>query len=54
MLHQLKAEAAQFGLKMHMGKTKVLTNTVDGYNEGNIAITGDIVKVISPFDSEKY
>ena len=32
---------------MHMGKTKVLTNSIEGHKQGNITIDGEVVTVIT-------
>ena len=53
MISDLKNEAAKFGLKLHMGKTVVLTNRAVG-RPATISCAGQDIKVASPDDTEKY
>ena len=54
MIQHLRAEAATYGLKMHMGKNKVLTNSLPSFLRGNICIGQETVEVVAPSDAEKY
>jgi hypothetical protein len=54
MIRQLKDEAAKYGLKMHTGKTKVLTNTAVRKRQ-SIAIGCDKIQILEPSSAmEKY
>ena len=53
MIHDLSKEASEFGLKMHMGKTVVLTNRAQGC-PASVKCGGVPVKVAGAEDSERY
>ena len=54
MLQHLKYEASRYGLNMYVGKTKILTNNMEGYKKGVVKLGTEKVEVISPFEAEKY
>ena len=54
MLTHLKHEAATYGLRLHMGKTKVLTNCTLSERGKSLEVDGDIVRVLDPSDVESY
>ena len=53
MMCKLQDEALKFGLQMHCGKTKVLTNTATSDGD-KIAVNGRDIDVLSQKASEKY
>ena len=52
MIADLEAEARKYGLKMHMGKTVVLTNACARPN--SIRCAGHDVRALQQGESEKY
>ena len=53
MLADLSVEAAKYGLKIHMGKTAILTNTA-AKRPDSIECRGESVRVVQPEGAEKY
>ena len=53
MINDLCLEAAKYGLKLHMGKTVVLTNRGAG-RPASINCGAQVVKVVGADDTEKY
>ncbi len=54
MLKDLKAEAEKYGLKMHMGKTKILRNEAATCKDSSVQIGGEDVKILGIEESERY
>ena len=54
MINHLQEEAAKYGLKMHAGKTKVLTNQRATASTDQIRVGMDQVEVLGPDAVEKY
>jgi len=54
MLRQLAQEASKYGLKLHMGKTKVLTTCHLPSYKRKIEVNGEVVEVLQPDEAEKY
>ena len=54
MMSMLQIEASKFGLKMHSGKTKILTNAYDAERSIKVNINGNDVDILPPDESEKY
>ena len=54
MILDLSKEASKFGLKMHMGKTVVLTNRSEEDCPASVKCGGVAVKVAGADDSERY
>ena len=53
MIGGLSAEAVKHGLKLHMGKTVVMTNEMTG-RPSHLNCGGCEVKVVNPSDAERY
>ena len=53
MIADLSVEAARYGLKFHMGKTKVLTNAVIT-SSSRVKCGEHYVDIVEPEESEKY
>ena len=53
MINDLSQEAAKYGLKLHMGKTVVLTNRCAG-RPASVKCGAQTVKVVGEDDTEKY
>ena len=53
MITDLAAEASKYGLKLHMGKTKVLTNCT-ARRPSHIDCCGHPVKILEPGEAERY
>ena len=54
MMEHLRAEAAKYGLKLNMDKTKVLTSTHATKKRDSVHIAGQPVEIIGPESSERY
>ena len=52
MLRDLQQEASKYGLVVHLGKTKVLTNM--DTNISSVSVSGVDVDVVPPHESERY
>ena len=53
MIGDVDREASKFGLKMHAGKTKVLTNDTT-YRLSSVSCAGKDVQILQEGESEKY
>eukprot|EP00973_Karenia_brevis_P056631 7878455-Karenia_brevis.AAC.1 len=54
MILHLRDEASKFGLRLHLGKTKILTNSSRERDRRNVDIDGDVVSVLDVDAWEKY
>ena len=54
MITHLRCEAEKFGLKVHLGKTKILTNCTDTVQQRDADVCGDKVHVVPPGECERY
>ena len=54
MLHHLQASAAKFGLKIHFGKTKVMTWKSLAHSRPSVSVGGESVTILDERASEKY
>ena len=54
MLHHLQKSAAKFGLKIHFGKTKVMTWNSLAHSRPSVSVGGESVTILDEAASERY
>eukprot|EP00973_Karenia_brevis_P050076 6950638-Karenia_brevis.AAC.1 len=53
ILNDLRLEASTYGLTLHLGKTRVITNAMLKKDK-SVFVGGEHVKILGPEESEKY